>query len=148
MNPNTADAPYLFLILWKAWRAVEEVDKRSISALGIGCFSDFVVLEALLHKGSLPVKELGRKAGLTSGSITTAVQRLEKQGWIRREKNPEDSRFSLINLTRDGHAVIEKAFAEHARRLEQAFSPLEKAERAEFVRLLKKVGRTAQAMSL
>ncbi len=148
MNGNVTDAPRLFLVFWKAWRAMEEVDRRSISKLGIGCFSDFVVLEALLHKGAMPVKDLGRKAGLTSGSITTAVQRLEKQGWIRREKNPADSRFSLISLTPEGTGLISDAFAEHARRLEQAFSPLEKAERAEFVRLLKKVGRTAEAMSL
>ena len=148
MNGQLTDAPHLFLVLWKAWRAVEEVDRRSISRLGLGCFSDFVVLEALLHKGAMPVKELGRKAGLTSGSITTAIQRLEKKGWIRREKNPEDSRYSLISLTPNGMELIREAFQAHAGRLEQAFSPLDRREREEFLRLLKKVGRTAEAMSL
>jgi len=142
------DAPYLFLILWKAWRSIEQVDRRSIQSLGIGCFSDFVVLEALLHKGALPVSELGKKAGLTSGSITTAVQRLDKQGWIRREDSPSDGRSTHIHLSPAGRKVITTAFAEHARQLEQVFAPLQKAEREEFVRLLKKVGRTAEAMSL
>lgn len=36
------------------------------------------VLEALLHKGPLPVNALGEKVLLTSGSITTAVDRLER----------------------------------------------------------------------
>ncbi|HSH08942.1 MAG TPA: MarR family transcriptional regulator [Oceanipulchritudo sp.] len=142
------DAPYLFLILWKAWRAIEQVDRRSIQGLGIGCFSDFVVMEALLHKGALPVSELGKKAGLTSGSITTAVQRLEKQGWIGRESSPSDGRSIHIHLSEAGRDIISKAFAEHARQLDQVFAPLVKGEREEFVRLLKKVGRTAEAISL
>ena len=148
MKHTTDNAPYLFLIMWKAWRSVEKVDRLSIQGLGLGCFSDFVVLEALLHKGPMPVSELGRKAGLTSGSITTAVQRLDKQGWIVRESSPDDGRSTRIHLSAEGRQTITSAFAEHARQLEQVFAPLQRDERAEFVRLLKKVGRTAEAMAL
>ena len=40
------------------------------------CDSDFRVLEVLLHKGPLPVNVIGEKVELTTGSITTAVDRL------------------------------------------------------------------------
>jgi MarR family 2-MHQ and catechol resistance regulon transcriptional repressor len=40
-----------------------------ISKLELGA-SDFAVLEAVLHKGPLPVNEIGKKVQLTSGSIT------------------------------------------------------------------------------
>ena len=45
------------------------------------CGSDFAVLEALLHKGPLPINEIGKKVLLTSGSITVAVDRLESKSW-------------------------------------------------------------------
>ena len=60
---------HLWLILMKAYRALSQVDARSIAASGLG-ISDFAVLEVLLHKGPLPVNAIGRHVMLTSGSIT------------------------------------------------------------------------------
>src|SRR5262245_37563826 len=74
---------HIWLVLWKAARSVEEYAEINISQLEI-CGSDFAVLEALLHKGPLPVNEIGRKILLTSGSITTAVDRLEGKGLVER----------------------------------------------------------------
>lgn len=148
MTQKKTDAAYLFLILWKAWRSVEKLDRQSINRLDIGCFSDFAVLESLLHKGPLSISELGNKAGLTSGSITTAVQRLEKRKWIERESSPFDGRSSLLHLTDIGREVISEAFIEHTRRLELIFNTLDREERSELARLLKKVGRTAEAAAL
>ena len=48
---------HVFLVLWKAARAMGAYANKSISALEIGA-SDFAVLEALLHKGPLPVNEI------------------------------------------------------------------------------------------
>src|SRR5689334_16176107 len=62
---------HVWLVLWKAARAVEAYAELSVSQLEI-CGSDFAVLEALLHKGPFPVNEIGKKILLTSGSIPTA----------------------------------------------------------------------------
>ncbi len=70
---------HVLLVLWKAARAVESYAEKSITDLEM-CGSDFAVLEALLHKGPLPVNEIGKKILLTSGSITVAIDRLEKRG--------------------------------------------------------------------
>jgi len=51
---------HVFVVLWKAARAVEAYAEKSVSALEM-CGSDFAVLEALLHKGPLPINELERK---------------------------------------------------------------------------------------
>src|SRR5256886_16587753 len=72
---------HVFLVLWKAARAVESYAEKSIAGLEM-CGSDFAVLEALLHKGSLPVNEIGKKVLLTSASITVAVDRLEAKGLV------------------------------------------------------------------
>ena len=52
---------HVFLVLWKAARSVEAYAEKSVSELEM-CGSDFAVLEALLHKGPLPVNEIGKKS--------------------------------------------------------------------------------------
>ena len=54
---------HVFLVLWKAGRAVETYAEKSMTALEM-CGSDFAVLEALLHKGPLPVNEIGKKVAV------------------------------------------------------------------------------------
>ena len=73
---------HLWLVLWKAGRAVEAQAQRSIARFGM-VMSDFGVLEALLHRGPLNAKQLGAKVLLTSGSVTAAVDRLAARGLVR-----------------------------------------------------------------
>src|SRR5881394_4606262 len=72
---------HVFLVLWKASRAAQAYAEKSIAELEM-CGSDFAVLEALLHKGPLPVNEIGKKVLLTSGSIAVAVDRLEAKDLV------------------------------------------------------------------
>src|SRR5438445_7755686 len=77
---------HLWLVLMKAHRTLARLATRSIeSSEGL---SDFAVLETLLHKGPQPVNEIGRRVELTSGAITTAVDRLESRGLVTREADP------------------------------------------------------------
>lgn len=141
-----SDGPHIRLILWKAHKAVEGVDKQSIAATGLG-FSDFAVLEALRHKGPLPVNTIGRKVLLTSGSISTAVQRLERRNLVRRVQDPGDGRIFVVHLTPAGRKLIDAVFARHRDNLDALAAGLSPEERGELVRLLKKLGRHAESMS-
>lgn len=138
---------HVFLVLWKALHAVEAYAVKSIADMEIGA-TDFAVLEALLHKGPLPVNEIGRKVLLTSGSITTAVDRLESKGLVERRAHGSDRRARIVHLTKQGRALITRAYAQHAADLERlAAATLTKAERATLIRLLKKIGYEAAASS-
>ena len=65
----------------------------------LGCNpSDLQVLHAVELAGALTPKELAERAGLTSGGVTVVLDRLEKEGLIKREKNPQDRRSLLITL--------------------------------------------------
>ena len=139
--------PHLFLLFWKASHAVMRYDQQSIRAAGFSSLSDFAVLEVLLHKGSLPVNTIGEKVLLTSGSITTAVQRLEKKGLVRREKSDADARVVLVHLTPDGRKLIEAAFVTHAGNLDQLFDVLDDVERKEFASLMRKLGTYASKLA-
>lgn len=133
------EATRVWLVLWKASKAVEQNAIRSIARLKLG-LSDFAVLEALLHKGPQPVNQIGRRVLLTSGSITTAVDRLEGRKLVRRSVDPEDSRARIVELTAAGRRLITAAFQKHKCDIEKTMAILNPSERATLVRLLKKVG--------
>jgi MarR family 2-MHQ and catechol resistance regulon transcriptional repressor len=133
---------HLWLVLWKVTRTLEARAEASIASLGM-CRSDFGVLEALLHKGPLAVHELGAKVLLTSGSITTAIDRLERRGLVARGSDPRDRRARIVRLTPAGRKLIRGAFAEHERAMEQAVSHLPHKDRATLLTLLRQLGRGA-----
>ena len=140
-NPS---AIRVWLILWKAARAVERTAVRSVAGLGLG-LSDFAALEMLLHKGPQPIQVIGRKVLLTSSSITAAVNRLEARGLVRRSRDPNDARSRIAELTPEGKRLIQTAFEQHTCDIEGAMAVLSPAERAELIRLLKKLGIWADA---
>src|SRR5256712_4426225 len=89
---------HVWLVLMKAFRALAAHAGKSLnlSRAGLGD-SDFRVLEVLLHKGPLPVNTIGPKVWLTPGSISVAVDRLEKTALVKR-KNTEDRRVGPVAL--------------------------------------------------
>ncbi len=134
---------HLWLVLWKAARSVEAHALRNIGGFGM-CQSDFGVLEALLHRGPLSVKELGAKVLLTSGSMTAAVDRLTARGWVMRHNDATDRRSRIVHLTDAGRELIERVFTEHRDAMEEAVAGFPVEERADLIRQLRRLGRSAE----
>jgi MarR family 2-MHQ and catechol resistance regulon transcriptional repressor len=133
------DAPRVWLVLSRCHRALSQIAERSIEEAGL-CLSDFAALEALLHKGPLTITEIQGKVLLASGSMTAAVDRLEKKGLIRRGPSPTDRRAKVLHLTPQGRRVVETAFRRHAAELELAMAVLNASEKRQLHALLKKLG--------
>lgn len=144
-KPETIDAPRLAIVLARCWRAVGQIAEESVSEAGM-CFTDFVALEALLHKGPLTITEIQEKVGLASGSMTAAVDRLEKKGFLGRKPAGNDRRAKLLELTPKGRQTVKKAFDHHAFALESAMKVLNDAEKIQLHALLKKLGLFAAAV--
>jgi MarR family 2-MHQ and catechol resistance regulon transcriptional repressor len=142
-DPVVPTGAHTWLVLARAARAVETRALRSIADTGLGA-SDFGVLEVLLHKGALPVNAIGRKLLLTSGSITTCVDRLARRGLVARRDDPDDRRVRLVELTPAGRALIEPAFARHAADLDALVAALAPEERSTLVALLRRLGTAAE----
>ncbi len=138
-----ASGTHLWLVLWKAYAALREYAESSIESLGLK-LTDFAILEVLLHKGSLPVNEIGKRISLTSGSMTVAVDRLTKRGLVERKSDGSDRRARVVHLTAAGKKLIEFAFARHARSMDGIGEVLTARERELAVRMLKKLGRAAE----
>ena len=137
---------HIRLILWKAAKAVEKVDRKSIARTGLK-LTDFQIMEVLLHKGPLPINTIAGKVLLTSGSMTAAVNRLVRKGHVKRVQDPSDGRCFHVHLTASGRRIIQRAYDGHSQNLELIAGVLTAAERQDLVRLLKKLGRGAEQMA-
>jgi MarR family 2-MHQ and catechol resistance regulon transcriptional repressor len=132
---------HVWLVLGKAFRALAAHAEKSLNLGGTGLGdSEFRVLEVLLHRGPLPVNTIGPKVWLTTGSISVAIDRLEKKGLVKR-RNTKDRRVRLVELTAKGRALISKTFREHAAAMEQVAGVLSTEERLTLLQLLKKLGK-------
>src|SRR6266403_2164236 len=142
MKKDTPAPVHTWLVMMKAMQAITRYALANLEETGLG-LSDFAVLEALLHKGPLPVNTIGPKVWLTPGSISVAVDRLVTKGLVSRKDRTEDRRVRQVELTAKGRALITRGFREHAAAMETAVSVLSKKERVTLLRLLKKLGKHA-----
>jgi MarR family 2-MHQ and catechol resistance regulon transcriptional repressor len=140
-RPDTSGV-HVWLVFMKAFQALFPHAAESIKQTELGD-SDFRVLEALLHKGPLPVNTVGPKVWLTPGSISVAVDRLVEKGLVSRKDHPDDRRVRQVELTAKGRALITRGFREHAAAMEDVAGVLSKNERLTLLRLLKKLGKHA-----
>jgi MarR family 2-MHQ and catechol resistance regulon transcriptional repressor len=140
MSKNAdVDAPRLAIVLARCFRAVSQIAERSVQEAGL-CLTDFAALEALLHKGPLTITEIQAKVQLASGSMTAAVDRLEKKGLVARTPAANDRRAKILELTPEGRRIVEAAFGRHAAELEAAMAVLNQTEKRRLHALLKKLG--------
>ncbi len=132
----------LWLVLIKAYHSLLGFTEHTLNGSGLG-ESEFRILEALLHKGPMPVNTIGPKVFLTPGSISVAVDRLLKRGLVSRTNSSEDRRVRVVDLTPAGRRLIEEVFAAHARQVDRLAEVLSPKERRQIARGLKALGKAA-----
>ncbi len=71
-------------------------------------YTQYIVLMVLWEKECVNVGQLGEILYLDAGTLTPLLKRLEKAGYITRERSKEDERITLITITSDGNALKEK----------------------------------------
>ena len=125
--------------------AGEELELKNIAATGLG-LTDFLILKTILIEGPLPVNTIGRKVQLTSGSTTTAVDRLEAKKMVHRKQSQQDARVFLVHLTAKGRKLITAAYKEYKDQMEDLFETLSPSEQIVLAHLLKKIGSRADRL--
>jgi DNA-binding MarR family transcriptional regulator len=68
-----------------------------------------LVLLAFSREGALPLGKMGSRLMVHPTSITNIVDRLERQGLVRRSAHPTDRRTTLAEITEDGRRIVDKA---------------------------------------
>src|ERR1700743_1712795 len=131
-SKNDLAGVHVWLILMKAFHALLPHAQESIARTGLGD-SDFRVLEALLHKGPLPVNTIGPKVFLTPGSISIAVDRLYEKGLVTRTESGTDRRVRVVDLTPKGRDLITAIFNVHAKDMEKLVEILSRTEKVHLI---------------
>ncbi|MEK3661098.1 MarR family transcriptional regulator [Paenibacillus sp. FSL F4-0236] len=66
-------------------------------AASLGLYNnDFLSVDILREKGPITAGELSKLTGLATGSVTALIDRLEKNGYVRRQNDPKDRRKVII----------------------------------------------------
>ncbi|NDJ78975.1 MAG: MarR family transcriptional regulator [Chloroflexi bacterium] len=102
--------------------------------------SQFGVLEALYHLGTLSQRELAQKLLKSTGNISTVLKNLEKRGLIARERNPDDTRYMDVCISETGETLLAGFFAQHVGGIVEEMSVLTPEEQTELARLCRKLG--------
>lgn len=146
MAKRLSDPVHCWLVWRKADEAARDYLNRGIQETGISD-TDFRILEALLHKGPLPVNTIGPKVHLTPGSISVAVDRLLEKGLVSRAESPDDRRVRVVALTKRGKDVIVPVFRKHSAEIAEVFAGANPKELEVLESVLKKAGKRAQALA-
>ena len=146
MAKRTPDPVHCWLVWKKAHEAASDYLLRGIHETGIS-ETDFRVLEALLHKGPLPVNTIGPKVHLTPGSISVAVDRLLEKGLVSRVESSDDRRVRIVALTKSGKDVILPIFRKHSAEIGKVLADANPKELQILETVLKKAGKRASALA-
>ncbi|HWH14679.1 MAG TPA: MarR family transcriptional regulator [Miltoncostaeaceae bacterium] len=140
-----ADAPspaQVVAALQRFGRERERLRAALARTLGVAG-ADLDALAYLENEGPMSQRDLGDRLLLTSGAITTLVDRLARAGWVRRHPHPHDRRSVLVALTEEGEREVHPVLAAFDRALGDAARALPAAARADALRLLAAVGDAA-----
>ena len=112
-RPSAADAPLrldnqICFAVYSAAHAFNRVYKPLLDRLGL-TYPQYLVMLVLWERDDVPVKDIGEKLFLDSGTLTPLLKRLEAAHLVKRTRSREDERQVLIALTAQGHALKEKA---------------------------------------
>jgi MarR family transcriptional regulator, 2-MHQ and catechol-resistance regulon repressor len=140
------EALHAWLIIMKAHQSITRYLLPAIIEEGLGD-SDFRVLEVLLHKGPMPVNAIGPKVDLNPGSVSVAVDRLFKKGFVSRIESVSDRRVRTVSLTEKGRAMFIPLFRRHSALIKRAFQDVSSEELQQLEATLKKIGKRAESLA-
>ena len=103
--------------------------------------SQFAVLEALYHLGSLTQGEVSTKVLKSGSNMTTVIDNLERDGMVRRERDAKDRRVINVHLTEAGSQKVDAVLPKHVGALVEEFSVLSASEQLTLGELCKKLGK-------
>ena len=141
-DPAVEQAVRAYVKLMRASHAVLARIEPALAARGLTP-TQLGVLEALLHKGAMTHRELGRKVLTSAGNMTDVVDKLERRDLVRRVRDPVDRRAVRVELTEPGRALIGELFPRHAADIARAMAGLPTADLVRLGELLRALGMAA-----
>jgi MarR family transcriptional regulator, organic hydroperoxide resistance regulator len=113
VRKSAGDVPLLLgnqlcFAVYSTAHAFNRFYKPLLDRLGL-TYPQYLVMLVLWEQDGLPVKEIGERLFLDSGTLTPLLKRLEAAGLVKRTRSTEDERQVIVALTAQGEALKEKA---------------------------------------
>jgi len=99
--------------------------------------SQMHAIEILGNYGPLKMKALAEKIGITTGTLTIAIDKLEKLGVVIRRDNPEDRRSYVIELTDAGREIQQEHSRYHLNMTQECTVSFSETDKEQFFILIK-----------
>jgi DNA-binding MarR family transcriptional regulator len=123
-------------VLHAASRAFNALYRDALQDMGL-TYPQYLVMLVLWEDGELPVKRIGERLRLDSGTLSPLLKRLEAAGLVRRERSAADERSVTVRLTPEGAGLRAQALRLPAR--VSAATGLDVAEIVELRRRLERL---------
>jgi MarR family 2-MHQ and catechol resistance regulon transcriptional repressor len=133
------DAIRTYVKLLRAYRSVVARVEARLAPENL-TLTQLGVLEAVLHRGPMTHRDLGRKVLTSAGNMTDVVDKLEARGLVRRVRAEADRRQVWVELTPAGQRLIEDLFPRHAEDIARVMAGLPPDEMRQLGTLLRKLG--------
>jgi len=101
--------------------------------------TQWAALAKLYEEGPSSQNLLGRNTAMDAATVKGVVDRLTSRHLIGTSGDPADGRRRVVALTEEGRRLVEAALAAAIAISEETLAPLSPAERAELLRLLRKL---------
>jgi MarR family transcriptional regulator, lower aerobic nicotinate degradation pathway regulator len=97
----------------------------------------YAALQSVANSPGIDQRTLAGSIGLDTSTIAGVVDRLEARGLLVRGASPTDRRVRLLTLTDQGQTLVGAVVPDMQKAQQRILAPLPKAERAEFMRMLR-----------
>ncbi|UCG26569.1 MAG: MarR family transcriptional regulator [Chloroflexota bacterium] len=126
----------------KLLRATESTKGRIECHQTVGDLTgaQFGTLDALYHLGPLHQQAIGEKLLVSKSNVVAVIDKLERRGLVRRQRDEADRRRVFVHLTDNGRALFEELLPGHVAAIAKELSCLTDVEQRELGRLCRKLG--------
>ncbi|MBQ7076574.1 MAG: MarR family transcriptional regulator [Lachnospiraceae bacterium] len=123
--------------LYACARKIVNAYTPHLKPLGL-TYTQYIVFMVLWDKEKVTVGELGKTLSLDAGTLTPLLKKLEKDGYITRERSKEDERVTEIVITKKGNDLKKKC-KDIPGKVASVLSPLKKNEIESLYKILYKI---------
>lgn len=126
--------------IWRLMRRAISTNQQSTLTL-----EQFWLLRQLWQQGSMTIGELAATLGITPGSVTIACKRLEKDGYVTRDRQAQDERVVRVALTLEANEILEVWLARRREVFARFLEQLEPGEQVDLMRMIERVLEVARS---
>jgi DNA-binding MarR family transcriptional regulator len=135
-------APGLWFCNWKIWLEARRRLDHTLAPLGLRA-REFWLL-AIAGCGNVSQHEMADLFGLDPSSMVAVLDGLERRGWLRRQRNPEDRRMQWVQRTEAGDQLFSRALPRAQRAEAQQLAVLSEAHQRRLLAAMRKLVMTSQ----